>query len=402
MDPLEWSSTMDKGKRRVFVVIMDGVGVGALPDAAEYGDEGANSLLHCSEEAGGLPLPNLDRLGLGRIAERKGSVGDPRPLAHFGVMKQASAGKDTLTGHWEMMGLVVSEPFPTFPDGIPPEILNAFAEKTGWEPLGGAPASGTQIIEEWGQEHLSSGRPIVYTSADSVFQIACHLDRFSLEALYALCEAAREIVDPYRIARVIARPFAGRPGRFRRTQDRRDFAMPPPGRTLLDVLLDRDIQVLGIGKIGDIFAGRGVPRSLPSADNRQGLRTLQEAMGHLSEGLVFINLNDFDTVYGHRRNAGGYAAALRELDQALPGLLAGMKHGDILVLTADHGCDPTHRGTDHTREFVPLLAYPKDCTDGSALGIRTTFADVAATVAEALSVPWESSGTSFLPCLQTG
>lgn len=393
---------MDRNKKRIFLVIMDGVGVGALPDAAQYGDEDANSLLHCSEEAGGLPLPNLDRLGLGRIAERKGSAVEPRPLARFGVMQKASAGKDTLTGHWEMMGLVVSEPFPTFPDGIPLEILGAFAEKTGWEPLGGCPASGTEIIEELGQQHLASGRPIVYTSADSVFQIACHLDRFSLEALYGMCEAAREVVDPYRIARVIARPFAGRPGRFRRTPDRRDFALPPPGRTLLDVLQDRNIPVLGIGKIRDIFAGRGVPRSLPSADNRQGLRSLQEAIEQDSEGLVFINLNDFDTVHGHRRNARGYAGALCELDEALPGLLAGMKNGDILVLTADHGCDPTYRGSDHTREFVPLLVYSKDCRNGSSLGIRSSFADVAATVAEALSVPWKSPGKSFFPCLQSG
>jgi phosphopentomutase len=301
-----------------------------------------------------------------------------------------------------MMGLVVSEPFPTFPDGIPPEILSAFEEKTGWEPLGGYPASGTKIIEELGRQHLASGRPIVYTSADSVFQIACHLERFPLDALYALCEAAREIVDPYKIARVIARPFTGRPGRFRRTTDRRDFALPPPGQTLLDVLQQCSIPVLGIGKIGNIFAGRGVPRSLPSGNNRQGLRTLQEAIEKVSEGLVFINLNDFDTVYGHRRNVRGYAAALRELDEALPGLIAGMEREDLLLLTADHGCDPTYRGTDHTREFVPLLAYATACRSGSPLGVRNTFADVAATVAEAFSVPWKSSGKSFFQYLQPG
>lgn len=393
---------MDGTKKRIFLVIMDGVGIGALPDAAEYGDEGANSLLHCSERIGGLPLPNLDRLGLGRIAERTGSVREPSPLAHFGVMQQASAGKDTLAGHWEMMGLVVSEPFPTFPDGIPSEILHAFAKKTGWEPLGGWPASGTEVIEELGPQHLSSGRPIVYTSADSVFQIACHIDTFPLPVLYALCEAAREVVDPYRIARVIARPFDGRPGRFRRTKDRRDFALPPPGRTLLDALEDHGIPVLGIGKIRDIFAGRGVPRSLSSADNRQGIQRLRQAVGEVSEGLVFINLNDFDTVYGHRRNARGYATALQELDEALPGLMEGIKRADLLVLTADHGCDPTHRGTDHTREFVPLLVYEADGRKGAPLGIRTSFADVAATVAEALSVAWESSGKSFFQCLQTG
>lgn len=391
---------MKRTYRRVFLLILDGVGVGALPDAAEYGDEDANSLLHCSQQVGGLPLPNLDRLGLGRIAERKGSAREPRPLAHFGVMQEASVGKDTLTGHWEMMGGVVSEPFSTFPEGIPREILGAFARQTGYEPLGGHRSSGTEIIEELGRQHLESGRPIVYTSADSVFQIAAHLDRFPLEDLYAMCENARQIANPYRVARVIARPFAGKPGNFRRTADRKDFALPPPGRTLLDVFSDRGIPVLGIGKIRDIFAGRGVPNSLRAANNRQGLRRLGEALAQVAEGLVFINLNDFDNLYGHRRDAPGYAAALRELDEALPGLLEGMKTEDLLVLTSDHGCDPTYRGTDHTREFVPLLVHPKGGTDGATLGIRHTFADVAATLAEAFSVPWESPGKSFFQCLQ--
>jgi phosphopentomutase len=393
---------MDTYRKRVALVIMDGVGIGALPDAAEYGDQDANSLLHCSEEVGGLPLPNLDRLGLGRIAERKGSAREPAPLAHFGVMKAASSGKDTLTGHWEMMGQLVSERFPTFPEGLPREVLVAFAERTGWEPLGGYPASGTEIIEDLGIQHLESGRPIVYTSADSVFQIAAHRDRFTLEALYAMCEDAREITKPYRIARVIARPFVGRPGHFRRTADRKDFALPPPGRTLLDALEGSNIPVLGIGKIRDIFAARGVPRSLPAADNQQGIQKLREALEQVPEGLIFINLNDFDTLYGHRRDAQGYAAALRELDAAVPHLLEGMKKGDLLLLTADHGCDPTYRGTDHTREFVPLLVYTQDCKEGAYLGIRPTFADVAATVAEAFSVPWESRGKSFFRCVQTG
>ena len=318
---------MNTYMKRVALVIMDGVGIGALPDAQEYGDQGANSLLHCSEEVGGLPLPNMDRLGLGRIAERKGSAKEPNPLAHFGVMKEASPGKDTLTGHWEMMGRLVSEPFATFPEGIPREILVAFADSTGWEPLGGYPASGTEIIEDLGKEHLESGRPIVYTSADSVFQIAAHRDIFTLEALYGMCEDARQITSPYRIARVIARPFVGRPGHFRRTADRKDFALPPPGPTLLDALEDASIPVLGIGKIRDIFADRGVPRSLPAADNQQGIQRLKEALQEVPEGLIFINLNDFDTVYGHRRDAQGYAAALRELDAALPHLLEGLTRG---------------------------------------------------------------------------
>jgi phosphopentomutase len=392
---------MVNDKSRVLLLILDGVGVGALPDAAEYGDQGANSLLHCSERVGGLPLPNLDRLGLGRIVERKGAASEPRPLAHFGMMQEASVGKDTLTGHWEMMGRVVSEPFSTFPQGIPREILAAFARKTGWEPLGGGPASGTEIIEELGEEHLVSGRPIVYTSADSVFQIASHLERFSLEDLYGLCEAARKIVNPYRIARVIARPFAGSPGQFRRTPDRKDFALPPPGPTLLDVLEECGIPVLGIGKIRDIFAGRGVPRSVPAADNRQGLQRVREALEEVPQGLVFVNLNDFDTAYGHRRDADGYARALDRLDAALPSLLEGLREGDLLVLTADHGCDPTHAGTDHTREFVPLLAYPQGCGEGASLGRRSTFADVAATVADVFSVAWQGPGTSFFRYLHT-
>jgi phosphopentomutase len=392
---------MEIRKQRAVLAIMDGVGIGALPDAAEYGDQDANSLLHCSQRVGGLPLPNLDQLGLGRIAAREGSVEAERPRAHVGVMQEASPGKDTLTGHWEMMGQVLSEPFPTFPQGLPREILAAFAEKTGWEPLGGQAASGTQIIEELGEEHLQTGRPIVYTSADSVFQIAAHLDRFSLRALYGICEDAREVVNPYRIARVIARPFSGPPGRFRRTADRKDFALPPPGPTLLDDLETRRVPVLGIGKIRDIFAGRGVPRSVPAADNRQGLERLGEALEEVPEGLVFINLNDFDTVYGHRRDAQGYAGALRELDAALPRLLAELREGDLLVLTADHGCDPTHRGTDHTREFVPLLVYVRGCDQGDCLGVRTTFADLGATLAEVFSVPWRSPGKSFFRFLQT-
>jgi len=392
---------MEKDTKRVFLVILDGVGIGALPDAAAYGDEGANSLLHCSEKVGGLPLPCLDRLGLGKIAERKGSVREPRPAAHFGIMQEASAGKDTLTGHWELMGLITSEPFPTFPHGLPEAILNAFEERTGWAPLGGHPASGTEIIEALGREHLASGRPIVYTSADSVFQIAAHLDRFSLKALYGMCEEAREVVTPHGIARVIARPFAGKPGHFHRTADRKDFVLPPPGQTLLDVLGARHIPCLGIGKIRNIFAGRGIPHSLPATNNQQGIRRIEEALDQHPEGLVFINLNDFDTEYGHRRNARGYAEALRALDDALPHLLAGLRKGDILMLTADHGCDPTHRGTDHTREFVPLLVHTKGCREGSFLGVRKSFADVAATVAEAFSLPWDSSGESFFGCLQT-
>jgi phosphopentomutase len=317
-------------------------------------------------------------------------------------MQEASAGKDTLTGHWELTGLMVSQPFPTFPQGLPRPLLDAFEAKTGRQPLGGHPASGTEIIETLGPEHLESGRPIVYTSADSVFQIAAHLDRCSLQALYRMCEDAREAANPYGIARVIARPFAGRPGRFYRTEGRRDFALPPPGRTLLDVLEERQIPVLGIGKIHDIFTGRGVSRSVPSADNRQGLGKLREAVEQQPRGLVFVNLNDFDTVYGHRRNAEGYAAALRELDTHLPILLQGMGEADLLVLTADHGCDPTHPGTDHTREFVPLLVYAKDVSPGLALGTRRSFADVAATLADALSVPWESAGESFFDCLENG
>jgi phosphopentomutase len=387
---------MARELQRVFLVVLDGVGIGALPDAADYGDAGANSLLHCSEKVDGLPLPCLDRLGLGRIAERRGSVRDPLPLAHFGVMREASAGKDTLTGHWELMGLIVSRPFPTFPQGLPQAILDAFAEKIGREPLGGEAASGTEIIERLGPEHLETGRPILYTSADSVLQIAAHVGRIPLQALYGMGKTARQIADPYGIARVIARPFDGPPGSFQRTADRKDFALPPPQPTLLDVLEERRIPVLGIGKIHDIFSGRGITESLPAADNREGMKRLLEAGERQAGGLVFINLNDFDTKHGHRRDARGYAAALRAFDETLPLFLRGMREGDLLLVTSDHGCDPTHAGTDHTREHVPLLAYRKGGGNGSPLGIRSSFADVAATVAEAFSVPWESSGQSFL------
>ncbi|MEW6441509.1 MAG: phosphopentomutase [bacterium] len=385
---------------RVVLLVLDGVGIGALPDAGEYGDEGAHTLLHCAQAVDGLSLRTLDRLGLGHVVSYPGASFSRAPLAHYGRLAEASAGKDTLTGHWEMMGLILREPFPTFPGGIPETILDQLAAETGYRPLGGCPASGTSILESLGEEHLRTRRPILYTSADSVLQIAAHLDLYSLEELYALCEKARRLTESWRIARVIARPFIGQPGSFRRTPDRRDFSLPPPSGTLLDRLQQSGVPVVAIGKIDDIFAGRGISVRRSAHTNAEVTRCVRSALEDLQHGLIFANLNDFDTLYGHRRDPAGFAAALRELDASLPGLLAWLRSEDLLLLTSDHGCDPTFRGTDHTREFAPLMAYCSARSPGSWLGVGSTFSDLAATIAHAFSVPWNGPGVSFFSRLE--
>ncbi len=391
------SKSKNDMSRRALVVVLDSAGIGELPDAARYGDSGAATLPHIYERVPKIHTPNLAALGLGHIAELRGLRADAPPSACFGKMAERSAGKDTTTGHWELMGLELEEPFQTFGEGFPEELLFAFREATGRGVLGNKAASGTAIIEELGKEHLATGDWIVYTSADSVFQLAAHEERVPLEELYAACEEARKICDGYRIGRVIARPFVGRPGSFTRTYNRHDYSMPPDGPTVLDALNEAGVPVSGVGKIRDIFAGAGVGESYATHGNAEGIEQTLALLGKQRSGLIFVNLVDFDMVYGHRRNVEGYARALEEFDRALPEILSALEKQDLLFITADHGCDPTFLShTDHTREYVPLLAASPLFSQGVPLGTRGSFADLGATVAQALGVAWSGSGESFL------
>jgi len=381
--------------RRVILITLDGVGIGAQPDAADYGDSDADTLGHVAEACGGLRLPNLARLGLGNIAPVAGVEPAVTPVAACGRMLERSAGKDTTTGHWEIAGLIQEQPFPSFPQGFPPEIITAFQRETGLEPLGNFAASGTEILRQLGEEHCRTGRPIVYTSVDSVFQIAAHEEVISVDRLYDLCRIARRILDPFRICRVIARPFVGDGADdFRRTAGRRDFSLEPNGTTLLDRMAAAGLEVYGIGKIRDIFAGRGITSAVGSSSNADGMGKTLQALSLVEKGIIFTNLVDFDTLFGHRLDAPGFGRALEEFDLWLPGFMTAMADGDLLMITADHGCDPTTSGTDHTREYVPLLCWHKEMACSRALGLRGTFADVAATVADIFSIKMEK-GTSF-------
>jgi phosphopentomutase len=381
---------------RAILIILDSCGCGALPDAAEYGDQGADTLGNLARAVGGISLPELGRLGLGHVTGILGVPPAEEPRACHGKLVEASKGKDTTTGHWELCGILTERAFPTFPHGFPEEMLAEFRRQTGRAVLGNKPASGTAIIEELGERHLGSGALIVYTSADSVFQIAAHEEVVPLDELYAACEQARRICDRYGIGRVIARPFVGRPSGFRRTYNRRDYAMPPPAPTLLDRLCAAGHQVLGIGKIHDIFSGRGVSRSIHTEGNTDGLARTLEAVEAPAGGLIFVNLVDFDMLYGHRNDAPGYARALAEVDAFVPRLLERLRPSDLVIFTADHGNDPTTPGTDHTREHVPLLAMRGGQTAGHGLGVRRSFADVGQTIAEALAIARLPLGESFL------
>lgn len=390
---------MKTPRARAVLLVLDGVGIGAAPDAGLYGDQGAHSLLHCAEASGGLALPGLESLGLCLLLGRKADHARVRRGASCGILQPLSPGKDTISGHWEIMGLVLDRPFPTFPEGIPTALLEEIRLQTGYEFLGGWPASGTAILDALGETHLRTGKPILYTSADSVLQVAAHLEVMPLEALYDLCSQVRAISTPWRIARVIARPFVGSPGAFRRTKDRKDFSLPPPERTLLDHLVAAGIPVASVGKIQDIFSGQGISLSLAAANNHEVFSQVFHLLDSLDHGLLFANFNDFDTLYGHRRDPQGYGAALIDFDDALRRLLDRLQERDLLVLCSDHGCDPTHTGTDHTRESVPLLVFSRSATASSCLGLRETFADVAGTLGEFFSVPWEGPGSSFLALL---
>jgi phosphopentomutase len=382
---------------KVVLIVCDSLGVGEAPDAGDYGDRGADTVGHAAAAVGGLDLPTLGSWGFGRLTGIAGVDPVDPAAAVVGRMAERSAGKDTTTGHWEMMGVVLEQPFPTYPDGFPPEVIDAFTAAVGRGVLGNKPASGTEIIKELGAKHLETGEPIVYTSADSVFQIATHKRVVPLEQLYAWCEQARALLQgEHAVGRVIARPFDGEPGAFVRTKERRDYALPPAGPTVLEALERSGVRTLGVGKIEDIFSRRGLSGSDHTGDNETSLDATVRFLGEAEEPtFVFTNLVDFDMVYGHRRDAEGYARCLERVDARLPEVVAELGAGDWLFLTADHGCDPTAPGTDHTREFTPLVAYSPGGTRGHHLGDRATFADLGATIADLFGVPPVGPGSSF-------
>lgn len=384
--------------KRVFLIVMDSVGIGESPDAEKYNDKGADTFGHIAEHCNGLHMPNMAKLGLSNIREIKGIDKAEKPLAYYTKMQEASAGKDTMTGHWEIMGLNIDTPFNVFPDGFPEELISQLEEKTGRKIIGNKPASGTEILDELGKQHMETGDLIVYTSADSVLQIAAHEEIVPIDELYKICEIARELTldDPYMIGRVIARPFLGEPGNFTRTSNRHDYALKPFGRTVMNELKDNDIDVIAIGKISDIYDGEGVTKSLRTKSNMDGMDKLVDTLNMDFTGLSFLNLVDFDALYGHRRDPQGYGQALEEYDARLEEVFDLLKEDDLLIITADHGNDPVHHGTDHTREYVPLLVYNKGMKEGKELSIRQTFADIGATVAENFGVAMPKHGKSFL------
>lgn len=383
--------------KRVIVIVLDSVGIGELPDAARYGDEGSNTLGNIAAKVKDFKLPNLQRLGLGNIDDIRGFEKIDSPVGCFGRMAEKSAGKDTTTGHWEIMGIVMSNPFPTYPNGFPEEIISKFEQAIGTSTLGNIPASGTKIIEELGQEHMETGYPIVYTSADSVFQIAAHEDIIPVERLYEICQIARNILTgDHAVGRVIARPFIGEPGNFTRTDRRRDFSLDPIHETVLDYAVEKGLKVKAVGKIVDIFNGRGVTQSIHTQDNMDGVDKTIDFIKEDFGGIIFTNLIDFDMLYGHRNDVEGYAKALVQFDARVPEIIGALKEEDILIITGDHGCDPTTPSTDHSREYVPLLVYGKKLRQGVNLGTRATFADVGASIAEYLGVKKPREGTSFI------
>lgn len=369
---------------RICLMVLDSAGIGEMPDAADWGDAGADTLGHILESRR-VNLPNLQKIGLGNIRPLNGVAAEANPIGSFGRCTLKSNGKDTTTGHWEMAGIILSRAFPTYPEGFPARIINEFVEKAGVPGiLGNIPASGTEIIRQLGEEHVRTGKPIVYTSADSVFQIAAHQEVVPIERLYEICDVARKILDgDDRVGRVIARPFVGQNARdFTRTENRHDYAVPPPPDNLLPTLKARGLDVICIGKVASIYDSLGVTQDLAAKNNDQTVNQTINALGKASRGLIFSNLVDFDMLYGHRRDTEGYAGALEHFDARLPGIFAAMNDDDLLILTADHGNDPTYRGTDHTREYAPLLVYGKGAKKGVNLGTRGSLADIGQTIAD--------------------
>ncbi len=383
---------------RTIVIVLDGVGAGEAPDAASYGDVGSNSLGNTARTVGGLHTPNLERIGLGHITSILGVEPVVPTLGAFGKMRPTSAGKDSVTGHWELMGVTLTEPFPTYPNGFPPDVLSEFTRLTGLEILGNKPASGTQIIHELGVEHMRTGKPIVYTSADSVFQIAANEAIIPIDKLYELCLISRKMLTgKHAVGRVIARPFIGSdPSNFKRTLNRRDYPLLAPYDTMMDRLLAAGKKVYGTGKIDDLFGGRGLSGTKHSEDNPSSIQGLLEYLDEDFEGMIFSNLIEFDMVYGHRNDARGFADALEAFDRAVPEIQKKMRPADVVMIVADHGVDPTTPGTDHTREYIPLLVFGPRVKGNTNLGIRATFSDVSATLAEIFELPPPRFGASFL------
>ncbi|MCE1246639.1 MAG: phosphopentomutase [Firmicutes bacterium] len=380
---------------RAIIIVLDSVGAGEMPDAAEYGDVGSDTLGNIARKMGGLKMPNLAKLGLGNIHDIQGVPPVEEPTGLFCKMSEASKGKDTTIGHWEIAGLITTNPFPTYPDGFPEEVIKAFEEAIGTKTLGNYPASGTVIIDDLGEEHMKTGYPIVYTSADSVFQIAAHEEIIPIPRLYEICEIARKLLKgEHMVSRVIARPFIGQPGSFSRTGNRHDYAVTPPEKTVLNHLQDAGYPVIGVGKIRDIFNGYGVTDNHKMKDNINGLEVTEELLKQDTKGLIFTNLVDFDMKFGHRNDVKGYADALEAMDVFMPRIFEAMKPTDVLFITADHGCDPTTPSTDHSREYVPLLVWSKTLK-GGALETRQTFADIAATIDDIFGLGKVKAGTSF-------
>lgn len=382
---------------RVILIVLDGLGIGALPDAGEYGDEGSDTLGHIAESVGGIHLPSLEKMGLGYLGSFQGITPVSNPSGCFGRMAERSAGKDTIIGHWEMMGVITEVPFPTYPKGFPPDIVIPFESAIGRSVLGNCVASGTEIIETLGASHLKTGSPIIYTSADSVFQVAAHEAVVPPPDLYEICLTARRLLSPpHHVARVIARPFVGEPGHFKRTDRRRDFSLPPPSITLLDRLKEHAIPVVGIGKIEDIFSGKGISEAIHTHGNEDGIDQTIRSLDRIDRGLIFTNLVDFDMLYGHRNDPQGYAEALRVFDRRLPEIASKMHEDDWLIVTADHGNDPLFPGTDHTREYVPLLIDRREGGFGKDVGTRGSFSDLGQTLTEIFQADPLPIGESFL------
>ena len=383
-------------KRRLFLIVLDSVGIGEAPDAALFGDEGSNTVRAAVEA--GADLPNLKKLGLFNIDGMDWTTGEQAPAGAFGRMQEASMGKDTTIGHWEIAGVVSPKPLPTFPDGFPPEIIEKFEQLTGRKVICNKPYSGTQLLLDYGREHVETGALMVYTSADSVFQVAAHEEVVPVEELYRYCEMARELlIGDYAVGRVIARPFIGEYPNYTRTTRRHDFSLKPPRPTMLDAIRDAGLDSIAVGKISDIFAGSGVTEIIRTANNTEGIARTLELLRRDFHGICFVNLVDFDMVYGHRNNAPGYAEALMEFDRALPEICAGLKKEDLLMITADHGCDPSTPSTDHSREYTPLVAWSPSVFPGTNLGTHSTFADIGATAVDFFGLENHTDGSSFLP-----
>ncbi|MFF2176779.1 phosphopentomutase [Lysinibacillus sp. NPDC058147] len=389
---------MNKPFNKIHVVVLDSVGIGEAPDAANFGDVGSHTLGHIAEKMNGLTMPHMESFGLANIESLQGMKATDEPKAYYGKMQEASVGKDTMTGHWEIMGLNIDKPFKVYPEGFPAELIAELEKRTGRKVLCNKPASGTQVIEDFGKEHMETGAIIVYTSADPVLQIAAHEEIIPLDELYKICEIARELTlqPEYLVGRVIARPFIGTPGNFTRTSNRHDYALKPFGRTTMNVLKDAGLDVIAIGKISDIFNGEGVTDAVRTKNNKDGMDKFAEVVRRDFHGISFLNLVDFDANFGHRRDPLGYGNALQEFDTRLPEITEAMTEEDLLIITADHGNDPTFPGTDHTREYVPLIVYSPRFNGGSELALRETFADIAATVAENFKVEAPEFGKSFL------